>query len=442
MNPSDEEFELDLTEMPDTVPVEWLEADAQQQREEWAAEAERRRAEWAADCALTKADQEVELVVSEPDRLTIEEPVWDDDPDAVEHARAVARAVELIRVREDARRAYAAETASVEPFDAGLLAEVLARAPEPLARIEGLMPWQAALLLIAEKKAGKTTLSLGAARSFITGEDLLGTFKVRPIAPDARVGFLNHEVSAATFARWADEAGIPRDRFYIVNLRGRRNPFKSDADLDRLGKLLREQRVESLFVDPFGKAFDGESQDDNSQVGRWLDRLDTWARGTVGALDIVLTAHAGHQGEHVRGASVLEGWADVNAYLTRDGAGARATRYLRAEGRDVDVPKSALSFDAATRRLALAAGSATRSIESDALDTILRFLTDAATPVSGRGIHDALDDTLGVHMVRDAIAYGHRTGRIDWEKGPRNAKLWRVLGPAVSVDDGGDDNQD
>ena len=346
---------------------------------------------------------------------------------------AVAEAVERLRVRDEAARAYRAETAPPEPFDAGTLAEVLAREPEPEARVGGLLPWSAGLLVIAQRKTGKTTYGLNIARSLVTGADFLGVLPVRPIAPEARVGFLNFEVSGATLARWADESGVPADRLYVVNLRGRRNPFASADDLDRLGELLREARVESLIVDPFGKAFDGESQNDNTAVGAWLDRLDAWARGTVGALDVILTAHAGHQGEHVRGASALEGWADVNVYLTRQGP----TRYLSAEGRDVELPESALAFDAATRALTLAGGSRIDGKLDTALSAVVALLRDAGLPMSGRAIEDAMEGVVSRDDVRAALKYGDRSSRLTWEYGPKRARLWSaaVLPEAVSSED-------
>ncbi|WP_284255387.1 AAA family ATPase [Pseudolysinimonas kribbensis] len=303
------------------------------------------------------------------------------------------------------------------------LAELLSRPAEPLARVEGLMPWEAGMLLIAERKAGKSTVAIGASRSLITGQPFLGTLAVRPIEPGARVAYLNFEVSAATFARWASDARVPADRLIVASLRGRPTPFANDHELRHLGELLRDRNVESLIIDPFSRAFDGADQNSNSEVSRFLDRLDAWARTVVGARDVILLAHSGHLGEHVRGASAMEGWADVNVWLTRQGA----TRYLRAEGRDVDLPEAALTFDPATRLLTFSgAGSRRDAAHSDGLDRILRFLRDAAVPMSGRQIHDALDDMLGDHGVRDALAYGKRMGRLDWVKGPRNSQLWSI----------------
>ena len=88
-------------------------------------------------------------------------------------------------------------------------------------------------------------------------------------------------------------------------------------------------------MDPFGCAYTGKSQNDPGEVRAWLDDLDRYARTEVGALDLVLTAHMGWAGEHVRGASSLEDWADSIAYLTASdngsGTSARSVASSRSQ---------------------------------------------------------------------------------------------------------------
>lgn len=140
------------------------------------------------------------------------------------HELMVDAEVRVLRVKAEARDVLAAERAgSVPPFDAGTLAEVLARPAEPAHRVEGLIPADAGTLVVAQRKTGKTTLELNLARSLIVGGDFLGRFPVTPVT--GRVAVLNYEVSAAQLARWADEAQVPPDRLLLVNLRGRRNPL-------------------------------------------------------------------------------------------------------------------------------------------------------------------------------------------------------------------------
>ncbi|WP_194863415.1 hypothetical protein, partial [Myxococcus sp. AB036A] len=58
--------------------------------------------------------------------------------------------VRKIQVRERAREIVdAAKRPPTEPFDAGTLAEILARPADPPARIQGLVPWEASTLIPA-----------------------------------------------------------------------------------------------------------------------------------------------------------------------------------------------------------------------------------------------------------------------------------------------------
>jgi hypothetical protein len=117
------------------------------------------------------------------------------------------------------------------------------------------------------------------------------------------------------------------------------------------------------------RAFTGNSQNDSGEVGSWLAELDRWARADCGALDVVLSAHAGWNGERTRGASALEDWADSIVTLTR-GTDDEESRYFKAEGRDVLVDEDRLDFDGTTRTLTLTgagsrkAATAKRNVEA------------------------------------------------------------------------------
>jgi hypothetical protein len=68
-------------------------------------------------------------------------------------ARDVARKVRDLRVIEAARATVAAERGGdVPPFDAGLLVDILARPAEPPHRVDGLLPSEGGLLIVAQRK--------------------------------------------------------------------------------------------------------------------------------------------------------------------------------------------------------------------------------------------------------------------------------------------------
>ncbi|MCM0618767.1 AAA family ATPase [Nocardioides bruguierae] len=314
---------------------------------------------------------------------------WDDEANS-EALDALVGELLRQRVFREARRRLDVEarTSAEDGFDAGLLADVLARPAEPPERVEGLIPSEASTLIVAMRKTGKTTLALNLARALILGGAFLGRFPVRPVA--GRVAFLNYEVSAAQLARWASELEpqIPRDRLVLVNLRGRRNPLDNDEDRAELAELLRELEVETLIVDPFGRAFSGASQNDSAEVGAWLVRLDLFARGQAGVSDVVLTAHAGWEGERTRGSSALEDWPDSIITLTRDKEGAT---YFRAIGRDVDVPEDRMEFDEQTRTMSLTgSGSRRQTVRTDHVTALVPAVVTAVHDNPGAGVNDVL----------------------------------------------------
>jgi hypothetical protein len=187
-------------------------------------------------------------------------------------------------------------------------------------------------------------------------------------------------------ARWADDVGIDRDRLYLVNLRGRRNPLGHAEDRVQLAADLRGRDVESLIVDPFGRAYTGKSQNDPGEVGSWLVDLDLFARGEVGAKDLILTTHAGWNGERTRGSSALEDWADSILTMTRD-AEDESLRFLRAEGRDVELAEDQLVFDQRTRTLSLAGTGSRKKGKDDRKLADLAVLTvRAAREQPGLGV--------------------------------------------------------
>ena len=270
--------------------------------------------------------------------------------------RGVLEIAEDIRNREAAKEIIAAEKRALDvtkPFDAGTIDEILARPAEPEQRVSGLIPWDASTLVVAQRKAGKTTLLGNLAHSLITGDPFLGRFDVQPVT--GRVAFLNYEVSAHTAARWFRDMGIPSDRFELVNLRGARNPLGHAGDRAVLAAHLRALNVETVITDPLANAFTGEDQQSNDAIGAFLRDLDRFVREEVGARDNIIAAHAGW-GENVRsrGASAMEDWPDSIVYLTKDNE--HGDRYLKAFGRDIDVDEALISFVHETRRMLIGEG--------------------------------------------------------------------------------------
>lgn len=356
------------------------------------------------------------------------------DPPEDDFESRVRRAMDRERVRDEARRRLRAEQDGQErPFDAGTLADILSRPPEPTMRIDGLVPWEAGVLLVAQRKTGKTTLAANYARSLLTGEDFLGQFEVRRV--DGDIGFLNFEVSGGQLARWLNEVGVPDTRCHLVNLRGRRNPLTHPEDRERLAEHLRSRGIEALVVDPFGRAFTGASQNDAGEVGGFLLDLDMFVRSEVGARDLLMTAHAGWNGERSRGSSALEDWADVFWTLTRDQTdGQDRPRFFRAEGRDVDVDEDQLVYDTSTRRLTMAGVGSRRQTSSQRVDSVSRqrvmeLLEKYPEGMSGKDLAEAVGrKDSAFTQLRNSMV---EEGVIEQEERPGRGggKLYRLPDP-------------
>jgi hypothetical protein len=340
-------------------------------------------------------------------------------PQATSFDYKVTVECEKLRVREAARKLFESEKQSgIEAFDADLLCNVLIRPAEEPYRIVGLLPSEAGMLIVAQRKVGKTTVVLNIVRCVITGELFLARFPVRPIT--GRVAILNFEVSAAQLATWAQEVDVPSDRLFLVNIRGRRNPLTHSDDRARLAALLRDQQVELLVIDPFGRACGATNQNDPGEVSTWLVDLDRFVRAEVGATDLILTAHAGWNAERARGASALEDWADSIVTVTRDEQD--EARYLRATGRDVQVDEDRLRYDSTTRLLSLTdSGSRKqnqRVAKSEALvghivEHVGRHAGASASDII-RGLREdpAIDLPFQDNDVREACRLAEKQGKV------------------------------
>lgn len=297
----------------------------------------------------------------------------------------VEREYNRLVARDRAKERYQAEKAAqgaYEPFNAGYLADLEDEDTEQKVRIEKLVPWEGNTLIAAQNKTGKTTLCLQLAEALITGGKMFGALTVEQLAPDENIGFLNYEVSQAKIVKDAKSIGVPLDRLYLVTLRARgRNPLGHEGDRKELATMLRAANVRTLIVDPFSKAFTGENPDSVQDVNRFLKDLEYFARTQVGALDLIVTAHMGWNGDHTRGSSALEDWPDNKVYLKKQAGGV----VVSTEGRmDEKIEPSSLLFDELTKRSVLNSDANVREQREDALNRarfhkMTQFMMDHAS---------------------------------------------------------------
>ncbi len=349
--------------------------------------------------------------------------------DAAVHAERVQAEYLRLRARREAqRRVDAEEHPPVAPPEIVTLQEHLARndAP-PRWRIAELQPEASRVMLAAQFKAGKTTISGNLIRSLVDGDPFLGRYPVTPVK--GTVALVDVEMGSRQLAAWLRAQQIQHaDRVVVISLRGSAGAFDLRDETIRAGwvERLREQKVEYVIVDCLRPILDSLGLDEHREAGAFLVELD---RLLVEASipDATVIHHMGHHGERSRGDSRLRDWPDVEWRLVRQDDDPASDRYLAAYGRDVDVPESRLIYDCDTRRLTIADGSRADLKTRAALDAVVDVLAKADGPQTGRQIKAALvDSDHSRNTIDDALRRGIRDEILAVDPGPRGAKLYRV----------------
>jgi hypothetical protein len=202
----------------------------------------------------------------------------------------------------------------------------------------------------------------------------------------------------------------------VLHLRGYRLPPHQPARRGLGRALAAERDVAVWVVDPFARAFvgSGTSENDNTEVGRFLDTLDV-IKERAGVSELVLPTHTGREEfeegqERARGATRLDDWADVRWMLTKDDDD---VRYFSATGRDVErAPRisGASRAKESTRKLE----DAVVSVVSSSPGIALRQMRIAVRQVLGKVRNTDVDD---------AVTSLEMQGRLRVDDGPNRAKL-------------------
>lgn len=286
-----------------------------------------------------------------------------DDGQAAQMAAKVSdqRKVEQIRTlaRQIVREEEVARDTNLEAIPATTAAVLLAQPREPKRMLLGALAHQGHNVTVtARYKVGKSTVTENVTYACTTAGLFLARF---PVEHELRVTYLNYELDEDDMVNRIKRMGLDAaalDRLQVINLRGHRLPITMPAGRSWLTARLIDHATDVMIIDPFGAAFaaaGGENENDNAEVRRFLIALDEIKRNS-GVQSSFMPVHTG-RGEQTegdergRGATVVDDWADVRMILTKDDKGCR---YLRTEGRAMDLEESKLGFDGDTGRLMLA----------------------------------------------------------------------------------------
>lgn len=379
-----------------------------------------------------------QLALSKIPRTRVEdvlaaEQAGDVEEDEVVVDAALQRKVDdLLLSRQAKRIADAIERPPTAPPSSVSLRELLARPREAAKyRIDQMWPAGGKVLITAPKKSGKTTLVGNLIRSLVDGDGFLSRpahaadWKVqaagyRVTVSDRVVMLLDFEMTESMLVEWlADQRIAALDSVHVELMRGRTWDIRDDDIRRQWATYLHEQNVGTLIVDPIGPVIHGLGieENSNSEVGCFLAALDRLAN-EAGIDEYAAVHHAGHGvDQRARGASAFLGWPDATWQITRSEQGS----FLSAEGRDVQLPETALVFDRTTRRLSLGEGNRAVLRETQhgraVLDAVtgtpgvvkskLELAVRKATKTGAKPARDAIDAAV----VADLIHFHDAVGR-------------------------------
>lgn len=243
--------------------------------------------------------------------------------------------------------------------------EVDEELPEVEWVVDGFLSDEGRTVIGGFRKAGKTIFALNLAAALASGEPFLDRYEVRKPDTDRTVCWLNLELTRLMARRWVHAlAGwVPRtalDRIVGAHLRGAASTYAvtTKAGEEALYRLLCEQQVETLLLDPVGPLMSVCGLDVNSgkDVGRFLTTMDRIAdRGQTRQL--IYTAHVAKSSSQDAGNETVKGdtrWEDsVDSIVMLGKEPNSGVRWLRTETRGTDLDNVTLIYDDEARRLTL-----------------------------------------------------------------------------------------
>lgn len=375
------------------------------------------------------------------------------------HETLVTNRLDMLRANDEAQRRFDAERRPpVELPPVRSLTDLLAEDDtEPDYLVNELAPSGGKVMINAQGKAGKTTLSYNLVRTLADGGLFLGRFAIRP--GSHRVVLIDNELPERVMRKWLREHGIRNTAAVAdtVNLRGRAGLFNILDDQVRAmwAERLRQTGCTVLIFDCLRPVFDALGLSEDKDGGVFLTALDELAH-EAGIGELFVIHHMGHTGERSRGDSRFIDWPDATwKLLLKDPEDKSSARYFSAYGRDVDVTEGRLDYDPAARSLTYVAdGSRKRdrvaANKDDARQNVLAILADDHrqhgddAEMSTKAIKAKASElySMGGRRVTNALTAlgptveddeGHRsgggTGALANRPGARGATLWRINRP-------------
>lgn len=292
---------------------------------------------------------------------------------------------------------------------------------EQLYSIDRLLPLGGNALFAGRYKAGKTTFNGQLLKAWADGAEFLGEFQCYPSDDAPVVTIFNYEMSEGQFRRWLRRVGIiNQDRVNVVHLRGLSLPLALPDVREEVAGWLREANTGLWVVDPASRAMAGMGDgSDNKDVNLFVGYLDE-IKLKAGVRDMVLNIHMGHasandkDAERAIGAQAWSAWADALWFLNKKEDKGVTSRWFSADGRDVNVDKMLVSYQAEDMSIALVdidpdkhsanvlRNTVVQVIKENPGITVTRIRSDAAAMFKARAIEydDTAEALVGEGLVR------------------------------------------
>jgi hypothetical protein len=312
----------------------------------------------------------------------------DEDPDVVEQVR---RQLARMRADEIVREARGVATGPL-PALTSLATFLDTPDREEAFRIEPIMLMEADVLLVAQKKVGKSTLVSNFERSLVDGQPFLGRLAVTPLEPGRTVAHFDNELGESNLRRWLRVQQIRNtDRVFVVDMRGRLTTFNilNPEVRSEWAARLREVNTQVIVFDCLRPALDALGMSEDKEASRFAQAL-TALKIEAGASDLLLVHHAGHDATRARGDSALSGWCTDEWKLRLESQdNPFSPRVFSAFGRSNGLAPTRLEYDPLTRRLCLADMTVATARSSSNADRV-REVVDRSPGINASQLRDAL----------------------------------------------------
>ena len=295
--------------------------------------------------------------------------------------------------------------------------------PDPAWTIPGWLPERGLVSIVAPSGVGKSFLALALACSLATGAPWCGLpvtrRKVLYVAAEGAFGIRSR------LRAWMEHfATVVGEDFRFLPVA---TNMASSVDVADLVEWCQDSDTTTVILDTWARSIPGVDEDSSTDVGLVIAECQRLIDATNG---VVIAVH--HTGKNVsagaRGSSAFKGALDTEITLERTGGTSlKATLTKQKEGPDGLTLAVRLTECAGSLVATLDAQPPAMLERADLAADIVGALTQAARPMSGRAVADAIHaDRRGVGTVLESL---RRSGSVTFTVGPRNAQLWAVARP-------------